>query len=104
MGALYDRIRQRNPGGMPYPEAVQLFLWIYCTTDILPVELRSDALDRENLTLTFANLTREHVIVDDAAAKGALIDQLFWDRLASDLLAKSIALDPAFPSRISRYV
>ncbi len=44
MIALYEAIRSRNPQGISYEDAVQLYLLVFCTTDDLP-----DALKRERI-------------------------------------------------------
>ena len=103
MTALYQHVRQKNATGIPYSEAVQLFLWAYCTRDILPPDLRSQTIDRQYLIDTFAQLATEHLItgLPEESRQNAAPR---WAGLLDDLLANRILLDPHFPARIGRYV
>lgn len=101
MHALTEHIRKRNKEPIPYQDAVQMFLWLYCTRSILPSELCSLALGKDALVSIFRDLTRDGVI-SLASDKSASIDP--WERLADELMSSRVCLDQTFPSKASRYL
>lgn len=112
MDVLLDHIANKSPGGIPYPEAVQLMLWLYVTLDILPKEFRGLALTRQQLALLFSKLTANGLILlDDAGVSSgvgvALSDPTrpeHWEQLAECLIRGKINLDDSFFQRAHRYV
>jgi hypothetical protein len=67
MTNLYEWLRAKNPAGIPYSDAIQLFLWLYCTTDFLPLNLKTEPLGRKELVETFSQLEVEQVIISRVA-------------------------------------
>jgi hypothetical protein len=112
MDVLLDHIANKSPGGIPYPEAVQLMLLLYVTLDILPRELRGLALTREQLALLFSKLTAKGLILlDDAGVSSdvgvALSDPTrpeHWEQLAKCFIRGDITLDDSFYERAHQYV
>ncbi len=106
MTTLYDHICSRNSGGLAYEDAVQLFLWIYCTLDVLPPALRTLPIGRDVLVATFERLTEDGVIVGFPvkALNPTKIVEPHWRVLVDDLLSKRIALDQNFRARIGQFV
>ena len=100
---LYDHLLAKNGEGLSYDEAVQLFLWLYCSTDILPPALRTVPLGKEVLVDTFQRLTREGLVIDRGQAEPPR-KHLPWGDLVDELLSKRIALDESFPARVDRYL
>jgi len=104
MRSLYNRLRDKNVGGIPYREAVQLFLWVYCTNDILPSDLKHENTSRENLVEIFSKLTADNIITNLPSEFGNVVaPRLNWDGLVTKLLSKDIHLDPEFPKRIAKF-
>jgi hypothetical protein len=105
MNALHKRICEKNPNGLPYDEAVQLFLWTYITLDILPVDLRGEILSRKVLVETFELLDREEMIVRIPINDGSLIAKYLPITVLFDLLKKGrIELDKQFAKRVNKYL
>lgn len=105
MNALHKRICEKNPNGLPYEEAAQLFLWTYITLDILPVDLRGEILSRKVLEETFELLEREKMIVGIPINDGSLIPKYLPITLVFDLLIKGhIELDKQFEKRVNKYL
>ena len=112
MEELFERICQKCEAGIPYHEAVQFLLWVYCTLDVLPTELRGVRLSRQDLCGLLSRLGALGTIIleppgpggrtafgaDDVAQPG------HWDTLIARLLRKELSLDQSFPTRIGRYV
>ena len=95
---LYAALLQKNPQGFSQEEAIQIFLWLYCTVDILPEHLRDLHIGRNELEATFQQLAREGFI-----SSGPTSDELRWDGLINALLSQKIDLDLGFRDRISQY-
>ena len=97
---------------IPHLDAVQLFLWLYCTLDLLPEHLRRLELTRETLSETFSTLVKEGKIAPPSALFAAQVKKTslspstpeYWNSLVMDFMAKRIDLDESFPNRSSRYV
>ena len=104
MNSLYHQIRAKNPAGLPYEEAVQLFLWIYCSAEILPPALRTNPPGKEMLVDLFEELQRDNVILGGPTEHADGLKPLPWARLVDELLSKRLALDPDFPARANRYL
>jgi len=90
---LAERIAARNPRGLSLEDASQLCLWIFCTLDVLPSELRSEPLGRIELAETFSRLAREGLVNTSDRAPSS---PAYWDSLIDQLLANGIALDRDF--------
>jgi hypothetical protein len=103
MKSLYQTLRDANPDGIPSDEAVQLFLWTFCTKDVLPVELRKLPLTKEVLAETFQRLTSDGLIRGahpDADNERSSPD---WNGLVREFLLKRVELDDTFRLRAKRY-
>ena len=104
MTSLYNYIRARNPDGLVYEDAVQLFLWIYCTPDVLPPALRIERFAREDLVDTFGRLTYADVILfpPPLSKVTSMSDSHSrWNKILDEfLLSKRPSLDPDFPNRL----
>ncbi len=105
MSELYDHILRKNPAGLSYDEAVQLFLWLYCSTDWAPKTFSKSLLTKEQLVDTFQKLSEDGLIVGTFQHG---IDKIegghSWAGLIDALLLSQVALDPEFPQRADRYL
>lgn len=97
---VYRRLRSKNPAGIPYEEAVQLFLAMFCTLDFLPNELRNCVLGRSELVELFSTLELEKFMVDSPPS---LNDETHrrecrprWNELIDNLLTGKIQRQPNF--------
>ena len=99
MTELYDYVFAKNPDGLVYDEAVQLFIWIYSTLDVLPVELRAVPMGREYLVETFEQLSFQGLIRSPTSHGSS-----HWNHIIEDFLSMRVSLDPSFPDRASRYI
>lgn len=100
MNSLYDYLHQANPNGIPQADAVQLFLWIFCTKDFLPPEIRRLELSKEVLIDTFRSLSADGLITE------MYVPQTFpsWEELAREFLLGNCARDEGFLSRAGQYL
>lgn len=94
---LHDRIAARNPHGLSLQDASQLCLWIFCTLDVLPPDLRSPPLGRSELAETFSQLTREGLV---NTSDCNISSPAYWNALIDQLLTNKIALDHDFRARL----
>jgi hypothetical protein len=101
---LYDHIATKNPEGLPYSEALQMFIWVYCVTDILPLSLRAVPVGREELVESFRQLARDGFIHALGPIDPGINSSSHWDKVIADLLANRISLDPQFPTRARQYL
>lgn len=112
MEKFFEHICNKSKSGIPYSEAVQLMLWIYCILDFLPDEFRSLKLTRQELAKLFARLSIiGKVFIDPetdaseaANLRGKIIHDGHWDGLVKKLLLGQISLDDSFRKRASTYV
>lgn len=100
MTSLSNYLRDANPHGIPQSEAIQLFLWIFCTKDILPPELRALDLSKAVLVDTFGQLSRDGLVTDGGSRDGP---HPGWENLVREFLLGKLTADPAFASRAGRY-
>ncbi len=100
--ALHSHLRRKNPDGIPIQDAVQLFVWVYCTLDVLPPQLRKAPLGRKELVGAFGKLTEDGLII--CPEKGEPIPTGGWDAVVQDILADRVRPDPAFLARIGSYL
>ncbi len=102
MSKLLDCLRRNGPAGISVDDARQLFLWLYCTTSILPSALSGEPPDRGEVVSVFSSLAAEGVI-----GSGDLSERLGpheWDRLVDDLLNQRVSLEDAFVERAKSYL
>jgi hypothetical protein len=112
MEELFERISQKCTEGIPYNEAVQFTLWVYCTLDVLPSEFRAIPLSRAELSALLSRLGAAGKIrlqSEQAAEAADILDADLsqpehWENLLSKFLRSELTLDETFPMRISRYV
>lgn len=107
MHPFYQYVRDKNPDGLPYHDAVQLLLWVYSTVELLPDELRQLPLGRKELTAAFAKLAEDNLIIGYSSEVDHSPNQTsewFWNSIIDDLLSKRVSLDRNFPRKISQYV
>jgi len=105
MSYLYQYLRDHNDLGIPSEEALQLFLWLYCTTDILPSSLRDTRVDKELLIETFERLTLDGLISPVQNKEGDTSTALGgWKDVIDAFLSNRIELDFGFPERARRYL
>ena len=100
MKSLYEYLRDANPGGIPHRDAVQLFLWIFCTKYFLPLELRSLELSKEVLVDTFQRLSVDGSIIE-MNLEQALPS---WENLVREFLLGNCAREEDFPTRAAKYL
>lgn len=98
MRSLYEHLRDANPKGIPHREAIQLFLWIFCTKDFLPAHLYRLELSKDVLVETFQKLSADGLIIETVGQ-----DAPAWEDLVREFLLGNYAQDPGFPSRANRY-
>ena len=107
MSRLYFTLRDHNPNGIPYGEAVQLFLWIFSTTSVLPASLRDEPIGKKTLAETFARLSSEGKILPPSTREegepGEAHQRLGWDDLVRAFLSDELSLDDQFPNRAGKY-
>jgi len=111
MDQLFERLYLKRIEGLPYDEAIQFLLWVYCTLDVLPREFSGGILSRQDLCGLLSKLgaTGKIIVKSPATTEGR---QLFhdvaqpehWDNIVAKFLRKEVSLDYAFPTRISHYV
>ncbi len=107
MTTLYQAIRVRNTDGLPYEEAVQLFLWTFCTLDFLPAPLKNEPISKEELIEVFERLTVDGLILlpkpdePEVPRKPLPIE---WANLVKAFLLKEVRLDDSFLDRAHRYI
>ncbi len=109
---LFDHITNKNPDGIAFEEAKQLFLWLYCTLRILPEPIRHNKIGKKELTETFSMLAAQGKLLGlpRIVAKGHAVpfndpsDQAYWERLVDELLHNKITLDWSFERRCSQFV
>jgi hypothetical protein len=112
METLFERIFRKCAEGIPYHEAVQLTLWVYCTLDVLPTEFHGVTLSRRDLCVCLSRLGAVGKIIVES--KTAADHEQFshddiaqpehWDALVAKFLRKELSLDDTFPTRIRRYI
>jgi hypothetical protein len=100
MNSLYDYLRDANANGIPHADAVQLLLWIFCTKDFLPPEIRRLELSKEVLIDTFRRLSTDG-FVTDLNVRQALPS---WEELVREFLLGNCARDENFLSRAGQYL
>lgn len=104
---LFEHIITKNPYGITSEDARQLFLWLYCTLDLLPEPIRHLQLSRKELVQTFTKLGVEGKITP---VKGVLTEEIldpinlpgnakYWEGLIDQLLHNVISLDWNFKAR-----
>jgi len=96
MNNLYEYLKKKNAAGITLDDAVQLFLWLYCTTDGLPEKLRGEKIDEPLLKVAFKKLSNENII------HGA--DHMDWGILVAQFLSKKVTLDLGARDRILSYL
>jgi hypothetical protein len=109
---LLEYICKKNPDGIPYPDAVQVILWIYCTLDVLPEEFQELPLTRTELSKLFAKLGAVGLIRETPEAgragkqvfRGEWSQDRHWDAVIINLLRGELVLDDGFRTRIKSYV
>lgn len=105
MSELYEHIRQKNPEGLSYNEAAQLFLWLFCSSDLIPTSLRKTPINKETLIDVFQKLSADGLILDlPPQDTDNRHDCLLWRALVESLLLNRIELDPGFPARAKQYL
>jgi hypothetical protein len=110
MEKLFEHLCAKNPGRIPYSEAIQLMLWTYCFLDLLPPHLRGIELSRENLTILFAKLSVAGKVEEPSGSdsqnglKLQFTHKNHWDELVTKFLRGDIELDRSFTDRAKSYV
>ncbi len=112
MEKLFKHISETSKGAIPYNDAVQLMLWIYCTLEVLPRQFRDLRLSRAELAALFSKLSAVGKVeiepvataCDATAAADDPTQQEHWDRLISKLLLKEIPLEEAFRAKLTIYL
>lgn len=105
MSELYTHLSEKNSQGLPYSEAVQLFLWIFCTMDVLPDSLKGLVLDRQTLVSVFSRLEKDNVIIGVPLEHHTRTSHAErWNGLIDDFMRGDIALDRDFSERSGGYV
>ena len=102
MTSLYNHLRDSNSHGIPQAEAIQLFVWIFCTKDFLPPGLRALDLSKAVLVDTFGQLSRDGLVTERAGVRPGGSDP-GWENLVREFLLGNLTTDPTFPSRAGRY-
>ena len=88
-----------------YSDAVQIFLWLYCTTDVLPAQLKSEVVSTEKLVEIFEKLSRLGLIggtpIRPLIESGS--SETAWSKLPREFLAGRVSLDETFPERLHTF-
>lgn len=100
---LADHLRQKNRTGLAYEDAVQLFLWMYCSIDVVPDAFRSEAVSKASLVRTFEELTQSG-FVRKPGGENASSAEISWRDMVDALLSHRVQLDQAFRARIGQLV
>lgn len=100
---LADYLRQKNPTGLSYEDAVQLFLWMYCSIEVVPDTFRSEAVSKTSLVRTFEELTQSGVI-HKRVGTNAPSTEISWPDMVDALLSHRVQLDQGFRARISQFL
>jgi hypothetical protein len=98
--SLFEYLRDSNPHGIPQADAIQLFLWIFCTKDFLPPELRALELSKAVLVDTFGQLSRDGRVTDGDSRDRP---HPCWEDLVREFLLGNLTTDAEFPRRAERY-
>jgi hypothetical protein len=109
---LFDHICRKAGRGIPYPEAVQLMLWAYCTSGILPRQFRATRLARQDLAKIFCHLSNIGKVVvekDPDYSRATCLEKeiMFpehWEGVIAQLLENQIKLDESFPAHAGNYL
>jgi hypothetical protein len=108
--ALATYLRRSLPEGLPYVEAIQLFLRLYCTVEGVPSTLARECT-RQGLTEAFASLTQLKWVhePDDVGAGGGspdlpMSEPTHWNRLIDSLLSGNLEYDMATGRLLARRV
>jgi hypothetical protein len=102
---LTEHIRQKNPGGLSYEEGVQLFLWMYCSLDVVPDSFRSEVVSKESLVRIFQELAQSGFIRAPADAGGSVVlSEIAWPEMVNALLSQRVQLDQDFRARIDQFL
>jgi len=117
MERLFNHIRRQCGGHLPYEEAVQLMLWLYCSVELLPEKFRDLPLSRENLAFLFSKLSSRGIISLPEDLRSGLPEPLHhrpgtsdasepdhWEGHIWRLLRKKVELDDSFPVRAHLYL
>jgi hypothetical protein len=111
MQEFFDRIRLKSENPIPYRDAVQLLLWLYCVADIVPPEFKNVRMTREFLILGFAKLAQIGKIEGEKeCANGSLglhhsfHESKHWSAIIDALLTNQISLEDSFLKRIPVYL
>jgi hypothetical protein len=102
---LFDHLMKKNPSGIGSEDAKQLFLWLYCTLDLLPKRFRHLKLGRPELVQLFTRIASESkILVSDDATRDSIKTREFWEDLVDQLLRNKISLQRDFPSRVATFL
>lgn len=104
MRSLYEYLRDANPSGIPQNDAIQLFLWIFCTTEFLPPDIRTQELSKAVLIDAFRRLSAGGLITQAGSQQETTAGLPCWDDLAREFLLGNLALDDTFPNRVGTYL
>jgi len=100
---LAEYLRQKNPTGLPYEDAMQLFLWMYCSIDVVPDAFRSeDAVSKAALVRTFEELTRSGFIRKPTSTTHS--PEIPWPEMVDALLSNRVQPDWEFRTRIGQFL
>lgn len=105
---LLDHLRAKNPTGIRYSDAVQLFLWLYVAQDLLPERFRAIPLGRSELAWVFQRMTDTGLITEvpssEVGAGSTNSSMPDWNRLVDQLLLGRVELDDGFRARATLYI
>jgi hypothetical protein len=102
---LRNYIKAKNPGGIPRDDSVQLFLWLFCTLDILPREFRNLVVDWESLVELFEALECDSIVAGRAVEAGKPSTGAIWRELTPKwILSVPDRVDVSFQDRCSNYI
>ncbi len=98
--ALYEHLQTRNPNGLPREDAIQVFLWLFCTTAGVPESLRHVRITKELLSDTFERLEQDGLI-HPTLPLGIASE---WSSLVERLLSNQVEVDFDFEEKLRGYL
>jgi hypothetical protein len=103
---LYNRLLKNSPHGILYSDAVQLFLWLFCSNSILPAEFKEYVLDKGELADLFSRLAVDKMIVgspsDNITPENSPQHASHWIALVKKMLSGEINLDNSYRPKAER--
>src|SRR5579883_1348181 len=103
MNRIYERLQERNPSGILYKDAVQVFLWLFC--EKVP-QLPGQEATREDLVEGFCALSAKGLILDVPRELGREepSSAAHWQSLLARFFKNEVQLDWDFRQRLPSFL